>query len=359
MLNQNIIIVFEKLINEKQKNITQLKEDKEKNKVEIKQITFKVINFRKALNAIKNYDSEITKGEDLKSIKGIGKGVISRIDEILEKGTLSEIKENLDYNNNSFTKQEDLQKITGIGPSKAIELFKKNITLDKLLDEMKKIDGNFEHIKDENILSNLTHHQLLGVKYYHDIDTKIPREEIKSIQIKLSRFIKQLDSKYEVHICGSFRRKKPTSGDIDVLILHPEFRNQQEIDENDENILGDIVEHLSKKKFLIDHLTEGGRTKYMGICKNKKTGLGRRIDIRFIPYESKAPAILYFTGSGNFNKYMRAEALKKGYTINEYGIYKTKKISGKNMKDKKMNVKTEKDIFDIVGIEYLKPENRI
>ena len=224
---------------------------------------------------------------------------------------------------------------------------------------MKKIDSNFNDIEEDNILSNLTHHQLLGVKYYEDISIKIPRAEIRSIQLKLNRFISQLDTRYEVHICGSYRRKKPFSGDIDVLILHPDIKTNDEIEELDNDILGDIVSHLTKKKFLVDHLTESGKTKYMGMCKLKKIGRGRRIDIRFIPYESKASAILYFTGSGNFNKYMRAEALKKGYTINEYGIYKTKKVGKKNVKDKQIPVETEKDIFDLVKIDYLAPENRV
>jgi len=356
MSNQNLIKVFEKLIIDKQNEITNLKKDKEKNSVEIKQLTFKVINFRKALTSIKSYPDEITKGEDIKHIKGIGKGIISRVDEILKEGTLGEIKQGLSL---EYSNQEYLQKITGVGPSKASELFKKGITLDKLILEMNKIDSNFNDIEEDNILGNLTRHQLLGVKYFEDISVKIPRSEIKSIQLKLNRFISQLDTKYEVHICGSYRRKKTFSGDIDVLILHPDIKNNDEIDKFDNDILGDIVSHLTKKKLLVDHLTESGKTKYMGICRLKKIGRGRRIDIRFIPYESKASAILYFTGSANFNKYMRTEALKKGYTINEYGIYKTKKVGKKNMKDKQIPVETEKDIFDLVKIDYLAPENRV
>ena len=147
--------------------------------------------------------------------------------------------------------------------------------------------------------------------------------------MKLNRYIKQINKNYEVHICGSYRRKKDFSGDIDVLVLHPEIKTQKEIDDRDGNILGDIISYLTEKNVLVDHLTECGETKYMGICKQKKTGKGRRIDIRFIPYESSSSYTL-FTGSGNFNKFMRAEFLKKGYTINEYGIYKTKKVNGKS-----------------------------
>ena len=60
----------------------------------------------------------------------------------------------------------------------------------------------------------------------------------------------------------------------------------------------------------------------MGLCKLSSRSKARRIDIRFIAYQSKAAAMLYFTGSGTFNEIMRSEALKKNYTINEYGIYR-------------------------------------
>ena len=58
----------------------------------------------------------------------------------------------------------------------------------------------------------------------------------------------------------------------------------------------------------------------MGLCKFEDNP-SRRIDIRLIPLDSYGAALLYFTGSGDFNKNMRTYALKKGYTINEYGIY--------------------------------------
>ena len=359
MPNQNIITVFEKLIQEKQKEINTLKQNKDQNKKEISQLTFKVINFRKGLKAIKEYPEEITKGEDIKHIKGIGKGIISRVDEIIKEGTLADEIKQEEGASLEYKKQEELQKLTGIGPAKANELLKDNITLDKILSEMKKIKGDFGKITEEGVLSKLTHHQLIGAKYFKDIDERIPRDEIKSIRLKLIRFVKQVDKDFEVHICGSFRRKKNTSGDIDALILHPEYITQEEIDESEENILANIISHLTAKKLLVDHLTEAGRTKYMGMCRLNSKSRGRRIDIRFIPYESKAAAILYFTGSGNFNKFMRTEALKKGYTINEYGIYKTKKVNGKQVKDNIVHVETEKDIFKVVEMDYLEPENRI
>ena len=87
----------------------------------------------------------------------------------------------------------------------------------------------------------------------------------------------------------------------------------------------------------------------MGIFKwnNSKP---RRIDIRFIPTQSYYSAILYFTGSKDFNKNMRLIAISHNYTLNEYGLYdENKKI---------FKINSEKDIFDILGMEYITPDKR-
>ena len=66
--------------------------------------------------------------------------------------------------------------------------------------------------------------------------------------------------------------------------------------------------------------------------------------------------MLYFTGSGEFNKSMRSFALKKGYTINEYGIYKLKADGTKGFRIK---TETEADIFKVLKLDYLEPEDRL
>ena len=87
----------------------------------------------------------------------------------------------------------------------------------------------------------------------------------------------------------------------------------------------------------------------MGIFK-WKTSKPRRIDIRIIPLESYYSALLYFTGSKDFNKQMRLNAITMDYTLNEYGLYDE---NGKMFK-----VKSEKDIFDLLNMEYITPDKR-
>lgn len=355
-MNQTIINIFGKLISYQNQKIQNLKKENAPAK-EITSNSFKRSNYIKVKKIIESYPNQITSGSDLKDIKGIGASTINKINEIIATGNLKDLPLMSEINNNNKLKDE-LLTITGVGNSKSTALLAKNITLEKLVLELGKNGGNIDNIPDDSILLELTHHQLIGLKYLDDINLRIPRAEITKIKMKLHKHILSLDSKLEMIICGSYRRKATTSGDIDMLVLHRELKTKKDIEEYPKNFLPEIVKLLSKKKILIDHLTEDGITKYMGLCKLTSRSKARRIDIRFIPYESKAAAILYFTGSGNFNQVMRSEALKKNYTINEYGIYHLIHSGGKRSKGELVPTSEEKDIFDVINKTFVEPENR-
>ena len=94
----------------------------------------------------------------------------------------------------------------------------------------------------------------------------------------------------------------------------------------------------------------------MGFCKLSKKPFARRIDMRCIDRDSLPCALLYFTGSGEFNKNMRSFANSKGLTINEYGVFKLKSDGSKG---KSIPVNSEEDVFALLGKEYIAPENRL
>ena len=204
-------------------------------------------------------------------------------------------------------------------------------------------------------LSKLNSHQLLGVKYFHDMSQKIPREEVQRAEKILQTTATYMNSEMIITLCGSYRRGRLKSGDIDCLITHPKIASMEDLDTYPDNILSRFVELLTNVGFLVDHLTDYGRSKYMGFCivkqQKKKTNIARRIDIRFIPYNSYGAAILYFTGSKTFNTQMRTWAMSKGFSLNEYGL---KKISDGSF----LECKTEEEVFKILNYPYKKPEDR-
>jgi len=221
--------------------------------------------------------------------------------------------------------------------------------------------------QETKFLSKLNYHQLLGIKWFHDMSQKIPRNEVQSAERILKAAAKHLNPELQITLCGSYRRGRAKSGDIDCLITHPGISTMSELEHYPINILSKYVELLTHLDFLIDHLTDYGRSKYMGFCKikqssdntttPKKTNIARRIDIRFIPFNSYGTAILYFTGSKLFNTQMRTWALGKGFSLNEYGLKKIKDMKDNN-EENLIPCKTEEEVFQILNYPYKTPEQR-
>ena len=346
--NDIIITNLDQLVGELDDKIVEMRENNEE-KGKIKGTQFKVINFKKALKNIKDYSEPIYKADQLKGIKGIGKGILSRVEEIISTGTLKNEIEVDDKKKGEMLEKKKLQKLTGIGPSKSNKLLKSGITLDLLLSERNKLGDN--DFKENKFLKELTHHQIIGLKYYEDLEKRIPRKHIENIDKKLSEILKQDKWSGIIYkICGSYRRNMEDSGDIDILMSYKDFN-----EEKDKNrYLPKIVKELTEKKIIIDNLTTLGTSKYMGICRIPGYDVACRIDIRLVPYHCYIPAILYFTGSANENVRLRNIAIQKGYKINEYGLFK---LSDKG--EEKIILNDEKDLYKILGEDYKEPYERI
>lgn len=277
---------------------------------------------------------------------------------------IEEIEKQYASNNIANAKYDELNKlkqIYGIGPSYADKLYKANITYDKLKTELEKFNNDIDkarkNLDNTQYLKHLNEKQLIGLKYKDDIEQRIPRAEMVRMENLLTKTANVFDKTMILTICGSYRRGKETSGDIDVLLIIPKYDTKEKIEslEKDDNPLIKFVDVLTSMGFLIAHLTDRGETKYMGLCKLKNNVYARRIDIRFIAYESYYSALLYFTGSDNLNKQMRNTAISMGYKLSEYGLYK---MDSKNKIPKKINVNSEEEIFNILNIPYLKPIER-
>jgi len=340
--NEKIVKEFERLVEYIKIQIDNSPSSKDytTNSFRLKQVT-------NALLIIKKYPKEIKKGEDLKEFPGIGKGTISRINEILKTGKLSEVKTS--GSEKKYAEYiAELQEIHGIGHRTAYNLVTKYGI--KSIKDLKKAYNNGT-VELNNII-------LTGLKFHDVYKQNIPRAEIDLIKKYIETKVKGVNKKLEMTICGSYRRLKPTSNDIDVLLYHPDIKTKLQLQQQgDNNYLHQLTALFRKEKFLLGDITDKDyEIKYMGFCryKNKKEYPVRRIDIRYIPYDSFYSAILYFTGSGNFNQKMRRLAEQLGYMLNEYGLFK---LDG--LKKIKMKVNSEKDIFDILGMEYLPPEKRI
>lgn len=334
-MNEKIIDEFKKLINQIEFDLTTA------NGKERTTHQFRLKNIKNALKIIKKYDKEITSGADLKNIAGIGKGVMDRIDEILKKGKLSEIK--LKKSHTEYLKElEELSSVINIGKRTAAKLIKMGITT---IEQLKKAHKDGKIALPRNIL--------IGLKYYGKIQENIPRAEITKYDALIQKEIKKIDPNLISVIAGSYRRQKPTSSDVDCLLVHSKVKTEEQLKNLKLNYAHLLVEQLKKDNIILDDLDPDFTTKYLGFARLDKKHPIRRIDIHYVPYNSYFTALLHATGSGPFNEYMRGIAKKKGYRLSEYGLYKIK--DGKKIRVK---VNSEKEIFDILGIPYRAPKER-
>lgn len=283
----------------------------------------KVIAYTKIIHALKSVKGKIKTLKSVDGVPQIGPKTKEKISEWLETGTIEEC-EHAKKELGVVDEKCEFEKIWGIGPVKARKL----VDLD--IDSIKKLKQNTHLLTDQ---------QKIGLKYFKELQERIPRNSIKILKKKFTKIFKEMFADLLFKIAGSFRRKQQTSGDIDVVICS----------ESNSHNLGEIVEILTVNNIITDVLSIRDE-KFMGICL-LENGQYARIDIEFVPVESFVSCLLYFTGSKEFNVNMRHVAKEKGLTLNQHGLF--------NSKNKLVLIpEKEMDIFDYLGMEYVKPEDR-
>ena len=273
---------------------------------------------------------------------------MQKINEIIKTGTLSilfDIAE--DPKIKAIT---ELTKIPEIGPSKAEKLYALGITnISELTDAYK---------KNKELLNNK---QVIGLIYYADLEKRIPRSEMddwnKFFNVILNLTLKNIKIKpsgVKMELVGSYRRKAESSGDIDILLT------TSDISEGKKLMTSFVKELLKTDNLSSDLVFSSGTTKFMGL--GKIENYYRHIDIFYYSEREYPFAILFATGSGQFNIEMRADAIKKGYSLSEKElIYRNgTKITSEEYIEKigKEYPLEEMDIFNFLKLKYIEPKNR-
>jgi DNA polymerase/3'-5' exonuclease PolX len=310
---------------------------------------YKLLVIKKVIDTISKFKPTITSGSQLGEIKGIGPKTVARVNEIIDTGSLSEITER----KKQIEAVAELSSIYGIGPTKA-SFFYENFgikNLKQLLDADKK--GKIE----------LTDQMKLGIKYKDSLSTKIPRILIAALDIFFHNKLYDYDKEFVSVICGSYRRGKDFSSDVDILATHKKLVSKDDCGK----YLKKILDHLAKY-FIVDSLTTSYNTHFQGFATfknipNLPTDYDKkvfnvknnviRLDIIVVPEQYFYSALMHFTGSGEFNQKMRLHAKSLGYKLSEYGL-----SSIKDGKELPIKINSEADIFIALLLKYIPPEKR-
>ncbi len=292
---------------------------------------FKVRAYRNAAQSISNSSQSIPdmikQGKDISKIPGIGKSIAEKVKEYIETGHIKRLD---DVEKKVPGELTEMIKMTQLGPSRVKSLYKelkiKNINdLEEAAkkNKIKNLEG-FGQKTQDNILKEIQ-------RYKKEGDQKkrlkwVFAEEITNDYINY--LTKHKDVK-NISPAGSYRRKKETVGDMDILITC--------------NDTGKVMDHFVKYDEVRNVIAKG-KTKSSVLLKS-----GLQVDLRAVPEESYGAALLYFTGSKAHNVAIRGIARDQNYKLNEYGIYKSeKRVAGK----------TENEMYKAIGLRYIEPELR-
>ena len=194
--------------------------------------------------------------------------------------------------------------VYGLGPA----------SIDKLIKSHAKTIAD---LNDEKYYKTLKTPTKTYLKYYDELQERIPRNEIVLHGEKINGLINAAGDFYKIDIVGSFRRGEQYSGDIDVLFTLSSARNYHPTIE----YVSWVTNILTTNGYLIKTLKNGPNV-MNGIARMTPQSIARRLDVFFSPPDLYAFALLAKTGDINFNKSLRACVKEKNpdYSFSELGI---------------------------------------
>lgn len=299
--------------------------------VEGKRSRFEVLAYRKAATTIETLQERVEDIyrkdgiEGLMELQGIGKGIAGGIAELIDSGHMKKydaLKKSFPVDFNTLTK------IQGLGPKKVYKLYKelgiKSVEdLKKAVQEHRimELEGfgeksELEIGKGLSLLESNSGRMLLG--------RALPEAEKIIAQLRDSGLAER------VELAGSARRMRETVGDLDILVT---TKNPER--------MTDFFVYLKE----VDRVILRGPTKTTVLLK-----IGINCDLRVVGTESFGAAMQYFVGNKDHNVKVREIAIKKGYKLNEYGLF--------DRKGKSIAAEDEKEIYAKLGMQYMPPEMR-
>lgn len=300
---------------------------------------WRAMSCTKAIQTVRKHHKEITTFEEARNLPFVGERLADKIWEIVSSGRLRRL-ENVDQEREAVLSL--FKDIHGVGLVTAQQFYAQGYrTLDDL--------------RESGILNR---QQLIGIKYYDDFIERMQRSEVEEIEAKVKEVALSIRTGLEVVTCGSYRRGKPTCGDVDILISHPDGRSHK-------GLFSALMQKCTEIGFFTDNLTihndPESCCKYLGVCKLPGEGRKhRRIDIFVVPYSEFPLALLHFTGSAHYNRSLRSKADKLGMSLSEHSLNTgvIRKNGVKVFNGTPLPVFSEEDVFKYLDVKYREPKDR-
>ncbi len=269
----------------------------------------------------------------IRAIPSIGESIAAHIEELLATGKLAYLE---DLKKKTPVKLDELLPIEGLGPKSIRKLYdalgitsRAELARAARAKKIRALAG-FGEKAEENILK--------GIDFVARSVGRIPIGLVMPVVREIERSLAARKGVMRAIAAGSTRRRKETIGDIDILVVA-----------SDPDAVMDFFVRLPYVERVYAH----GNTK-----SSVRLSMGIDADLRVVPAASCGAALNYFTGSKDHNMALRKIAIGRGWKLNEYGLYTMQRARGRAREWLRIAGKTEEEIYEKLGLDYIEPELR-
>ncbi|HKK56625.1 DNA polymerase/3'-5' exonuclease PolX [Marinobacter sp.] len=289
---------------------------------------FRVRAYRNAASVVEGssrpLEDRVADGEDLSAIKGIGEDLAGKIEELVKTGDLPQLEE---LQKDVPGQLSELMRLDQLGPKRTRAIH------DELgVSSLKQLQEAAEagKIRELSGFGAKTEKKILEqVSKLGDRDQRTRLGEAEQVATPLVKYLSELDEVTSIEVAGSYRRRKETVGDLDIVVACADSKP----------VMDRFTSHPDVAK-----VASKGKTRATVYLKS-----GLQVDLRVVREASFGAALHYFTGSRAHNVAIRKMAVKAKLKINEYGVFRgRKRIAGK----------TEEEVFEQVNLPWIPPELR-
>jgi DNA polymerase (family 10) len=290
---------------------------------------FRVRAYRNAARTIRDYPETLTDvvragSKDLTEIPGIGEDLAEKITAIVTTGELA-LRTQLAAKLPSGLL--DLLRIPGLGP-KRVKLLYKKLKVKSASDLAKALDaGKVQRLKGFG--PKMEEKMRAGLGQAQVTERRLLLNEAETQANAIVAYLRAGGGIQDVAVAGSYRRRRETIGDLDVLVTS----------DDSASVMARFVRYPEVAQVLSQGDTRA-TVKLRG---------GLQVDLRAVEPAAYGAALQYFTGSKAHNVELRKIAQERGYKLNEYGLFKgARRVAGK----------TEEEIYAKLGLDWMPPELR-
>jgi DNA polymerase (family 10) len=294
--------------------------------------SFRIRSYRNGATAIDGYPERVIDilrdpNRKITEIPGIGKGLAAVLQEIVDRGSCERRDELLQ----KFPAASlEFLKIQGLGPKSIALIFEHHrvTTMDELeqlakdqkLRDLPRMGAKLE----EKVLRSIAQYRMRSGRFLLSFAHDAAEE--------LTKYLRELEGIDDITAAGSLRRGKDTVGDLDLLVTGPNAAA--------------ALDRFALYPRVHEVLNRG-----VNKCSAKIGREGLQVDVRALPRDSYGAAMQYFTGSKEHNVSVRTRAVKMGFKLSEYGLFRAED-------DSRVASETEEEIYKTLGLAWIPPELR-